>query len=259
MTAARSSSSRAGSGNIVPKPKLLIDADLIIYRSAAAVERDIRWDEENHMLVSNEEDVMVNVERAVDRLTKRFDTDDVLMCISTGRNFRYDVDPSYKANRKGTRKPLCYGAAVERIEASYPSFKHEGIEADDVMGIFATRDENTIICSMDKDMKTIPCTLYDGKTVRKIDKATADWWFFYQVLVGDTADGYTGLPGCGPVKAEKILGKGRSAKDMWEAVKAAYIAKGLTEDHAIKQARMARILRSSDWNAKKRCPILWTP
>lgn len=202
---------------------------------------------------------MVNVVRAVDRLTKRFDTDDVLMCISAGRNFRYDVDPTYKQNRKGTRKPLAYNAVLEKVEANYPSFKHDGLEADDVMGIFATRDSNTIICSMDKDMKTIPCTLFDGKTVKKIDKATADYWFFYQVLVGDTADGYPGLPGTGPKKAEAILTKTRSTESAWPLVVAAYEKKGLTEADAIKQARMARILRNSDWDAKKKEPILWTP
>jgi DNA polymerase-1 len=206
---------------------------------------------------------MVNVERALDRLTKRFDTDDVLMCISAGRNFRYDVDPTYKQNRKGTRKPLAYSAVLEKIEADYPSFKHDGLEADDVMGIFATRDSNTIICSMDKDMKTIPCTLFDGKAVKKIDKTTADYWFFYQVLVGDTADGYPGLPGCGPKKAEKLLEQSDAEKaglvSRWDKIVAAYVKKGLTEADAIKQARLARILRNSDWDAKKKQPILWTP
>lgn len=187
------------------------------------------------------------------------------MCISAGRNFRYDVDPTYKQNRKGTRKPLAYSAVLEKIEADYPSFKHDGLEADDVMGIFATRDSNTIICSMDKDMKTIPCTLFDGKTVKKIDKATADYWFFYQVLVGDTADGYPGLPGTGPVKAAQILdtpdkdNMPRTAGEQWSRVRDAYIKKGLTEADAIKQARLARILRNSDWDAKKKEPILWTP
>lgn len=247
------------------KPKLLIDADLIIFRSCAAVEKDIRWssvtgdesDDDIHTVVADAGDAYLNVERAVERMTKRFDTDDVLMCISAGRNFRYDVCSTYKANRKGSRKPAAYNAVLERVEANYPSFKHDGIEADDIMGIFGSRDPNTIICSMDKDMKTVPSTVWNGKDLMKIDRATADWWFFYQVLVGDTADGYTGIPGVGPKKAEAILaGKGDT---LWSKVLAAYAKHGLTEADALVQARMARILRDEDWDAVKKEPILWTP
>lgn len=239
----------------------------MIYRQCAAVERDIKWsactgdetDGDTCTLVADAGEAYAGVERAVDRLIKRFDTDDVLMCISVGRNYRYDVDATYKANRKGTRKPVAYNTVLERVEASYPSFKHDGIEADDVMGIFGTRDKNTIICSADKDMKTLPATIWNGDKLMKMSLKEADWWFFYQVLVGDTADGYPGLPAVGPKKAEVILKGAKDASAMWEAVKAAYVAKGLTEADAIKQARLARILRNEDWDAKKKEPILWSP
>jgi 5'-3' exonuclease len=164
-------------------PKLLIDADLIIYRSCAAVEKDICWgscsgdetDNDTYQLISDAGEAFSGVERAVERLMKRFDTTDVLMCVSEGRNFRYDVDPTYKANRKGTRKPVAYAEVLKRARDAWPSFSHDGIEADDIMGIFGSRDPNTVICSMDKDMKTIPCTLWDGKKVQKIDRKTADY------------------------------------------------------------------------------------
>lgn len=257
------------SESLIKKPKLLIDADLLIYRNCAAVERDIRWssvtgdptDDNCRTIVADAGEAFDGVERQVERLITRFETDDVLMCISEGRNFRYSVDPTYKKNRAGTRKPAAYYGVLEKVEKTWPSFKHDGLEADDVMGIFATRDPNTIICSMDKDMKTIPCTLWDGKKVQKVDRATADWWFFYQVLVGDTADGYPGLPSVGPKKAEAILTAGRDTGGLvkWEAIKAAYEQRGLTEADAIKQARLARILRNEDWDAEKKEPILWTP
>jgi hypothetical protein len=35
------------------KPTLLIDGDLILYRSTSAVEKEVRWDEDNHVLFSN--------------------------------------------------------------------------------------------------------------------------------------------------------------------------------------------------------------
>lgn len=201
---------------------------------------------------------MQGVERAVVRLCERFETDDVLLCLSAGRNFRYDVDPTYKANRKGTRKPSCYNEVVKRACDTWPSFSHPGLEADDVLGIFATRDANTILVSEDKDMKTIPCTLFQQGQLQKIHIHDADWWFFFQTLVGDTADGYPGLPGVGPKKATEIL-MPQAVCSLWSCVKAAYEQRGLTEADAIKQARLARILRNEDWDAVKKEPILWQP
>jgi len=231
------------------------------------VERDIAWssvtgdetDESTHTLVADVGEAFTGVERAVNRLCDKFDSDDVLLCLSKGRNFRYGVDPDYKANRKGTRKPLAYTAVVARAKETWRYSETEGLEADDLLGIFGSRFKNSVICSADKDMKTIPCTLWDGKQVRKIETHEADWWFCYQTLVGDTADGYPGLPGTGPKKAESILPTKGTIRELWAAVKAAYEHKGLTEADALKQARLARILRKEDWDAKRKEPILWTP
>lgn len=253
----------------------------MIYRQCAAVEKEICWssvtgdvtDGDTWTVVSDAGEAFAGVERAIERLTTRFETDDVLLCLSKGRNFRYSVDETYKANRKGVRKPSCYNEVVKRACDTWPHFSHPGLEADDVLGIFASRDANTILVSEDKDMKTIPCTLFQQGKLQKIDKATADWWFFYQVLVGDTADGYPGLPSCGPVKAEKILASAKEyaesqiAKDLdlseadcwWHVIKDAYKQRGLTEADAIKQARLARILRTEDWDATAKKPILWSP
>jgi 5'-3' exonuclease len=138
-----------------------------------------------------------------------------------------------------------------------------------VLGILATRNpDDTIICSTDKDMRTVPCMLWDDKELTKITEAEADYRHLYQTLVGDASDGYPGCPGIGPVKAAKLLSaeartieQGNATKciTMWQAVVDAFYAKGLTEDDALLQARLARILRVEDWDAEKREPILWEP
>jgi len=46
---------------------------------------------------------------------------------------------------------------------------------------------------------------------------------------------------------------------MWSAVVDAYESKGLTEEDAVMQARMARILRAEDWDFGKKAPRLWCP
>jgi 5'-3' exonuclease len=254
------------------KPKkLLIDADLIVYRSCVAVEKDFQCDDNYHLLYSDFDEAWYNVEKALSRLFDKFGTEDHVAALTAGRNFRYDVDPTYKGNRAETRKPLCFARVREELAIQYNVVSFDGIEADDILGIFATRDPNAIVWSLDKDLQTVPCTLYDGKSVRKIDRYEADKFFFYQVLVGDTADGYPGCPGVGPKKAEEVLSRAqdeRSKADVefarygeywWRAVVATYEKHGLTEADALKQARLARILRDSDWDSKNKKPILWTP
>lgn len=248
---------------------LLIDGDLLIYRACAAVEQDVRWDDEFHILYSRFEDAWENVESDLERLFARFDTRKHLIALTCGRNFRYTVDPTYKSNRAGQRKPLAFTEVREKLEADFNTFKHEGIEADDVLGIFATRDRNSIICSADKDMKTVPATVFDGKEVQYVDVVSADRAFFTQVLTGDSADGYPGCPGIGPVRAATIIKTAeveaatRPAEDwhavVWQHVVNAYKKAGLAEDDAVRQARLARILRNSDWDAEKKEQILWAP
>jgi len=120
------------------------------------------------------------------------------------------------------------------------------------------REGKSIVVSQDKDMKTLPTTVWDGKDLLHISEAEADYWHMHQTLVGDNADGYKGCPKIGPVKAEKILAADNPLS-LWDRVVSAYEANGLTFDDALKQARLARILRWSDWSVKDKQPILWTP
>jgi 5'-3' exonuclease len=252
-------------------PTLLIDADLLVYRNTIAVENDVRWDEQNHVLWSNEEDAWDGVMRDIRKLEDRFDPEALVFATTQGPNFRNAVDPSYKSNRANSRRPIAYAVVLAKLRAAYDVRTIPGLEADDVLGILATSSEkHTIVCSVDKDMQTIPCTLFNGTEVRKIDKAEADYRHLYQTLVGDTADGYPGCPGIGPVKAEKVLNvretiaegedpNERQASRMWRAVAEAYLKAGRTVEDALKQARLARILRASDWDFEKREVILWTP
>lgn len=114
-----------------------------------------------------------------------------------------------------------------------------------------------IMVSDDKDLKTVPGKLYRPMADEQLEisEAEADKNFFTQVLTGDATDGYKGIPGIGPKKAEAILG----SRPHWGAVEQAYIKAGMTRDDAIQQARLARILRWSDWHEEIQEIRLWTP
>lgn len=243
--------------------QLLIDADQFVFKAASAVETEVRWDDHHHVLYSNEVRVWDVLQGMLKRIRERFNSDDTVMCFSapliegtSAPTFRSLLWDGYKPGRP--RKPLCYGLLRDRIEAEQPHQSFPGLEADDVMGILATKPgAEAIIVSQDKDMKTIPSTVWDGRDLIKVSEQEADYFHLYQTLTGDPSDGYRGCPGIGPVKAEKLLTNGGA--DKWRIVVAAYVKAGLTEEDALLQARLARILRWSDWDRASKKPILWTP
>jgi 5'-3' exonuclease len=232
---------------------LLIDGDLVLYKTACGVEKEVRWDEENHVLWANIEDAWGCVQDYVIQLTDKFKPNNMVFALTGKGNFRKDLFPLYKANRQGTRKPLCYPELAKRLKDTYNVVQYDGLEADDVLGILATKPSNRtrIIVSDDKDMATIPCTLYAKGEVRKVTEEEADYNHMFQTLCGDQADGYPGCPGIGPVKAQKLLAN----KPYWPTVVDTF----KDDATALVQARLARILRWEDWDSQKKEPILWTP
>ena len=75
-------------------------------------------------------------------------------------------------------------------------------------------------------------------------------------MAGDNTDGYSGVPGIGIKRAEQIFKlKGYT----WKAVVETFEEKGMTENDALINAQLARILTTKDYDYEKKEPILWTP
>jgi len=68
-----------------------------------------------------------------------------------------------------------------------------------------------------------------------------------------------GCKGVGDKTARKILGEvgGKSLEEMWDLVKSTYKKQGFTEEDALLNARMARILRAEDYDFKNKKVKLW--
>ena len=123
------------------------------------------------------------------------------------------------------------------------------------MGVYATKYKGNIIVSPDKDMRQIAGKLYDFKETVDITPEEGARWHLIQTLSGDNTDGYSGVPGIGIKRAEKIFNeKGYT----WKAVVETFEEKGMTEEYAITNARLARILTTDDYDHEKKEPILWT-
>ena len=103
--------------------------------------------------------------------------------------------------------------------------------------------------------RTIPGRIYRLGEMHEITEKAADYNWLTQTLTGDTADGYKGCPGIGPKAAMSILNKDCS----FNAVLKAFENAGLTYDDALRQARLARILRYEDYNFEHKKVNLWEP
>lgn len=249
---------------------LLFDADMIVFRTCAAAEQEINWYGDLWTLHSDLAEVKDAIDTMIvsitDKVLRHMEHEgayDITMCFSSYPYFRSKVYPPYKLNRVAKRKPLAYHSAVEWVKKNYNVLSIPNLEADDLLGIYGTRPSYApaVIISGDKDMRSIPCPFYNfiQDTFHKTTQEEADYQFLYQTLVGDATDNYKGCPKIGEVGAKKILDKDCS----WDAVVAAYAKAGLSEEEALTQARVARILRYEDVDYDdvdaRLKPILWTP
>jgi 5'-3' exonuclease len=250
----------------------LIDADVCAFQAALLAEKPVDWGDGLHTLHAYENEAEEKFDAMVAAIVEAIGADKVILAFTDSVNWRKGVLPTYKGNRAATRKPMLLGHLTRRASELHETFVRPTLEGDDVLGILATRSgkDEMVICSIDKDMKTIPGTYYDFKNKKfyEISEGAADYYHMYQTLIGDTTDGYSGCPGCGPKTAEKILepfvdeNKHDSSFDLagaWEAVIKTYTKAKLGPTEALVQARVARICRSSDYDFKKKEVILWTP
>ena len=240
---------------------LIIDADWLIHSACAACECDIRWDEWINTLHLEQADVKDFVSMRVSYWRDLTHDDEVVMCFSDYPTFRHDIHQEYKANRIGKRKPLGMRDIRQWVNAEYESRTCRGLEADDTMALLAMGGlyRDPIIVSIDKDMRTVPCSLLANDQVETVTLLDANRTWMKQALTGDTSDNYPGIKGVGPVSAEKILGPACSLPEMWESVVAAYQKAGHTMMDALMNARMARILRHGDYDFHTGEIQLWDP
>ncbi len=242
--------------------RLLFDADIIAFKAAAATEQPINWGDGIWTLHGYEQDVIDHAMSYMQGVADKLDTQDVLLFLTGANNWRKNILPSYKSNRKDTRKPLMLPFIRQFMVDSLGAIIVDTFEADDLLGIEATSTDDCIIVSEDKDLKTIPAMVYNPQKDDEpvlIPEFTAAWNHMFQTLTGDSTDGYSGCPKVGPVAAKKILQDIDQVEDLWPAVVAAFKKQNLSEEVALQQAQVARICHASDFNNETGKVIPWTP
>lgn len=193
---------------------LLLDGDYLVFSAMSAAEEEVDWGEDVWTLQCDHKKARAILQASIKGIRERlkeFNDAELVMVFSTADgndNWRKQVLPTYKANRKGKRKPVGYREFLQECmddtETYMRTFQWHGLEGDDVLGILATRPEylgvdEAIPVSCDKDFKTIPGRFYwlTENKVLTLSEEEASLWHFYQTIKGDTTDGYGGIPGCG--------------------------------------------------------------
>lgn len=236
---------------------LLIDADFIVYKSCAATETEIDWSEDLITVISNFSEAYAMVERELAHIANDLGHyDDSILFFSDSTNFRKALDPDYKGHRN-RKKPCGYKRVINKLKTEYHVVIMDTLEADDAIGIYATREKGHIICSPDKDMRQIPGDLYDlTNGVVTITEEEGSRWHLIQTMAGDQTDGYSGIPGIGIKRAEALLDEHGAT---WQTVVDAFAAKDLNEEVALLNARLAKILQHDDYDFTNQKPRLWDP
>jgi len=242
---------------------LLLDADIVIYRTAIKFEHT--WKENTQTeRVADETGAIDYLVDYCAHLKQRFNADELIACLSASSNWRHTIYADYKGNRK-REKPLLYQTLRQYIIKHMKKCMRPDLEADDIMGILATHDTlipgDKVVVSSDKDLQTVPCWLYNpnkDRDARKITLEAAHRFHMMQTLMGDSTDNYKGCPGVGPKRAEQYLGV-VDPEDYWFAVCQTYACYGSTYDAALCNARLAKILTAEDYDFEHKKVRLWSP
>lgn len=152
------------------------------------------------------------------------------VCCDSGKSFRAEIDPSYKATRESKPEALFHQMrrTIEILRADgFPIWKVKGFEADDVIAtgvalshVNVESVESTVevlIASSDKDLLALVGprvrvkSLTSGDTLGEAEVLAKfgvrpQQMTDYLCLVGDASDNIKGAKGIGPKKAAELLG-----------------------------------------------------
>jgi len=216
---------------------VIIDGDFIPYRVAYSAQS-------NNMSMKQ---AMNMAKRLVYSFCEELHSNHIIGFLGGKDNFRKTLidklsveAPEYKGNRTGNKAPY-HNDIINYLKEYFGFTVIDGIEADDAVAIVQnTLTEDTAIVSTDKDLLQVPGKHLQVKhtglqtfdvnefgeiTVSKNNKkieATGDLLLYSQLLTGDSADNFKGVPKCGPVKANLLLKEAKDKQELQNIVYAEY-------------------------------------
>ena len=178
--------------------KALIDGDILVYSCGFASDANAK---EQGIEAEPVEFCLNGVKENIRSLCEATEAEEYIVFLTGKNNFRYNVDPEYKANRKDAPRPYHYDSIRKYIEQHHPCSVSNGEEADDELGRAQVLAEPTtsVIISKDKDLDMIAGWHYNWSKNNK-DKgmyytSQLDGLriFYKQLITGDATDNIKGV------------------------------------------------------------------
>lgn len=191
----------------------LIDYDILCYRFAYS-----------HEDTKDVQEVLEDVDLFINFLEMRLMLSDYKGFLTGDGNYREGlatIQP-YKGNRDNA-KPYWHSAIKEYLIDSHAGVVVDGMEADDAMGIESQLVEDSIICTIDKDLKMIPGMHYrwqhreTPESLFEVIEPEGMNFFYHQILTGDSGDHIPGLYKCTKTKASAKIKEGLNEAEDKEA------------------------------------------
>lgn len=231
----------------------VIDADSIVYAAAFAAQDWAVFDEEGNLCniyslkaeakeaaihagdtvepyPLSDDEAKDNANSIIENITLDLQPSGIEVWLThpdSSANFRKSVDPNYKENRRNFVKPFHYQTVRDHLIHSWNAkVSREGWEADDevsAIGWHRFEEGDVSICSIDKDLDTVPGCHYRWQTHNReaksyyLSPSDALWNYWMSVLTGDNADNIPGLHRVGPKIAEKTLADCETPEDYYQA------------------------------------------
>lgn len=202
------------------------------------------------------EECWINLQIALNEMLESVFCEDFVMAVKSPTNFRNDLYPEYKLQRRSPSHDL--GQFVphlrKRVVAEGWAIESTDREADDLLRIWAEQARaagiDYVICSVDKDLKCIPGKhwLMHKKTLITISEEEACRHYYEQLLKGDPTDNIPGVPRIGEVKAAKLLADLSTEEEFQECVVEQYMIAYDKEwrDYLLSNGKMIHLQKHSD-------------
>ena len=196
-----------------------------------------RWKHQNIL------DFKYDYIRTIESLAKSYKAGTIIVCADGGSNYRKEIYPEYKANRKERYADQTEQEAKEfemfmaefqdtltLIKQKYPVFHFRGVEADDIAAYITLNFDfdDCWLVSSDKDWDLlINDKVSRFSTVTRKETTVHNWdehydfdiedYITFKCLTGDKGDNVPGVPGVGPKRAVQLMEQYGTVFDIYAA------------------------------------------
>ncbi len=218
---------------------IIVDADSILFKAA--------------VVSSSHGEIRSNIKEVLKSIHSACFMGEMMIAVKGKGNFRYNIYPEYKDNRKELDEDLKerINYAHKHIREKYGAVTADGMEADDLVTIWSweciNNDQPFILAHIDKDLDQVPGPHYNynRKDHYYVSEEEAYRFLCKQWIMGDVTDGIPGLKGWGPKKAEDFI-KGIPSEDLEKRIRGLYLSEGKDLTYCNQMYQMVYMLQ--DWD-----------